>query len=77
MTTDATTPSERKSIQLRFKSLQFDTNAWPCPQDLLGRHAEIENLSPVLLNAQSPLVFAIDAPWGEEKLLFFGFGSVT
>lgn len=71
MTTNATTPSERKSIQLRFKSLQFDTNAWPCPQDLLGRHAEIENLSPVLLNAQSPLVFAIDAPWGGGKTTFF------
>ncbi|WP_207283948.1 P-loop NTPase fold protein [Pseudomonas sp. FW300-N2F2] len=71
MTTDATTPSERKSIQLRFKSLQFDTNTWPCPQDLLGRHAEIENLSPVLLNAQSPLVFAIDAPWGGGKTTFF------
>ncbi|QTD35900.1 KAP family P-loop NTPase fold protein [Pseudomonas fluorescens] len=71
MTTDATTPSESKKIQLRFKSLQFDTNVWPCPQDLLGRHAEIENLSPVLLNAQSPLVFAIDAPWGGGKTTFF------
>jgi len=71
LTTNATTPSERKSIQLRFKSLQFDTNAWPCPQDLLGRHAEIENLSPVLLNAQSPLVLAIDAPWGGGKTTFF------
>lgn len=71
MTTDATTPFERKSIELRFKSLQFDTNAWPCPQDLLGRHTEIENLSPVLLSAQSPLVFAIDAPWGGGKTTFF------
>ncbi|TNB77754.1 NTPase KAP [Pseudomonas sp. Fig-3] len=71
MATDDTTPSEKKSIQLRFKSLEFDANTWPCPQDLLGRHAEIENLSPVLLNAQSPLVFAIDAPWGGGKTTFF------
>jgi hypothetical protein len=68
---DTTTPSEKKLIQLRFKSLQLDTDTWPCPQDLLGRHAEIENLSPVLLNAQSPLVFAIDAPWGGGKTTFF------
>ncbi|MCQ2997234.1 KAP family NTPase [Pseudomonas syringae] len=71
MTTDDTTPSESKSIHLRFKSLQFETNSWPCPDDLLGRHEEIENLSPVLLNAQSPLVFAIDAPWGGGKTTFF------
>lgn len=70
MTTDAKAPSERKSIPLRFKSLQFDTNTWPCTQDLLKRNTEIENLSPVLLNAQSPLVFAIDAPWGGGKTTF-------
>lgn len=71
MTIDATTPSQRKSIQLRFKGMQFDTSVWPCPEDLLKRQAEIENLSQVLLNAQSPLVFAIDAPWGGGKTTFF------
>ena len=71
MSTDATIPAERKSIQLRIEELQFDPGTWPCPQDLLGRHAEIENLSPVLLNAQSPLVFAVDAPWGGGKTTFF------
>jgi hypothetical protein len=71
LTTDATTPSERKVLKLRFKGLQLDEGIWPCPEDLLGRHAEIENLSPVLLNAQSPLVFAIDAPWGGGKTTFF------
>ncbi|WP_095128633.1 P-loop NTPase fold protein [Pseudomonas sp. Irchel s3h14] len=71
MSTDATIPAERKSIQLRIKELQFDSGTWPCPQDLLGRHAEIENLSPVLLSAQSPLVFAVDAPWGGGKTTFF------
>lgn len=50
MNTDATIPAERKSIQLRFKELQFGSGTWPCLQNLLGRHAETENLSPVLLN---------------------------
>lgn len=71
MTTDATTVSARNLIQLRSKLLPLDANVWPCPEDLLGRHKEIENLSPVLLNAQSPLVFAIDAPWGGGKTTFF------
>ncbi|MBX8535852.1 KAP family NTPase [Pseudomonas cichorii] len=71
MTTDDPTPPERQPIQLRFKNLQFDPNTWPCPQDMLCRHVEIENLSPVLLNAQSPLVFAVDAPWGGGKTTFF------
>src|SRR5690606_6499949 len=43
---------------------------WPCDADLLGRQSEIENLSPVLINAQAPLVFAIDAPWGGGKTTF-------
>lgn len=71
MTTDASTPAQRKSIQLRFKGVQFDTSVWPCSEDLLKRQVEIENLSQVLLNAQSPLVFAIDAPWGGGKTTFF------
>lgn len=71
MSTDTTPPVERKSIQLRISGLQLDSGTWPCTQDLLGRHTEIENLSPVLLNAQSPLVFAVDAPWGGGKTTFF------
>lgn len=62
--------SARKLIPVRFRNLEFDADKWPCPQDLLSRHTEIENLSPVLLNAQSPLVFAIDAPWGAGKTTF-------
>lgn len=68
---NTTASSERKAIQLRLKELELDHDIWPCPQDLLGRHTEIENLSPVLLNAQSPLVFAVDAPWGGGKTTFF------
>lgn len=71
MSKDATITAERKTIQLRLNELQFESGTWPCAQDLLGRHTEIENLSPVLLNAQSPLVFAVDAPWGGGKTTFF------
>ncbi|MDT3337594.1 P-loop NTPase fold protein, partial [Shewanella sp. SP1S1-7] len=43
---------------------------WPCAADKLDRSREIENLTPVLLNAEAPLVFAIDAPWGGGKTTF-------
>ncbi|MFC6979194.1 KAP family P-loop NTPase fold protein [Microbulbifer taiwanensis] len=36
----------------------------------MERRAEIENLTPVLLNAQAPLVLALEAPWGGGKSTF-------
>jgi|SaaInlStandDraft_3_1057020.scaffolds.fasta_scaffold07691_2 hypothetical protein len=57
-------------IQLRCPEVNHNDNCWPSTQDLLGRDKEIENLSPVLLNVQAPLVFAIDAPWGAGKTTF-------
>ncbi|MFK4136014.1 P-loop NTPase fold protein [Pseudomonas luteola] len=59
------------SIQIRAKELSLDDEDWPCSEDRLERHREIENISPVLLNAQAPLVFAVDAPWGGGKTTFF------
>lgn len=38
--------------------------------DLLGRKNEIENLTPIILNAAAPLVLTIDAPWGAGKTTF-------
>ncbi len=64
------TISEVQTISLRVSDPQIGEDDWPCPEDLLERHKEIENLSPVLLNAQAPLVFAIDAPWGGGKTTF-------
>ncbi|WP_370278079.1 P-loop NTPase fold protein [Pontibacterium sp.] len=63
-------PNSAASLVLRLKEPLFTEGEWPCATDLLGRHSEIENLSPVLLNAQAPLVFAIDAPWGGGKTTF-------
>ncbi|MCW8884895.1 MAG: KAP family NTPase [Motiliproteus sp.] len=70
MNTEVTTQPNPQSIPLRLTEPQFEKGVWPCPEDRLERHKEIENLSPVLLNAQAPLVFAIDAPWGGGKTTF-------
>ncbi|MBT5230484.1 MAG: NTPase KAP [Methylococcales bacterium] len=55
---------------LHMPEVDITEDQWPCGNDLLERHKEIENLSPVLLNAQTPLAFAIDAPWGAGKTTF-------
>jgi hypothetical protein len=57
-------------IALRCPEVDHSDKKWPSSHDLLGRDKEIENLSPVLLNVQAPLVFAIDAPWGAGKTNF-------
>lgn len=60
----------RKSVPLRVPTVSFQAGVWPCPEDKLGRKKEIENLSPVLLNVEAPLVLAVDAPWGAGKTTF-------
>jgi hypothetical protein len=70
MTDAALTASESQSFPLRVAELNIGAGPWPCPEDKLGRDKEIENLSPVLLNAEAPLVFALDAPWGGGKTTF-------
>lgn len=70
MTAENISSTQHRTLALRFPEVNIQGNAWPCPEDLLDRHKEIENLSPVLLNAQAPLVFAIDAPWGAGKTTF-------
>ncbi len=38
--------------------------------DLLDRKSEIENLTPIVLNFDDPLVLALDSPWGSGKTTF-------
>ncbi len=38
--------------------------------DLLDRKSEIENLTPIILNFNDPLVLALDSPWGSGKTTF-------
>jgi Cdc6-like AAA superfamily ATPase len=38
--------------------------------DLLDRKSEIENLTPLVLNFNDPLVLALDSPWGTGKTTF-------
>jgi KAP family P-loop domain len=58
------------ALELRLPDSVITPGEWPSPQDKLGRCEEIENLSSVLLNAQAPLVFALEAPWGGGKSTF-------
>lgn len=58
------------SIPITFKTLEIKSGEWPVETDFYERHKEIENLSPIVLNADSPLVFAIDGPWGMGKTTF-------
>jgi hypothetical protein len=46
------------------------TSENPFAEDLLGRKAEIENLSPILSSIDGPLVLTIDSPWGTGKTTF-------
>ena len=60
-------PSQH-SFQVRIGDI--DTSEWPCADDKLGRNQEIRNLTPLILNAQSPLVMGLDSPWGGGKTTF-------
>lgn len=70
MNTQDETETMDTCISLRATGVTIQDGVWPCSTDFLERHKEIENLSPVLLNVDAPLVFAIDAPWGGGKTTF-------
>lgn len=71
MSTDDQLKKDKTSlVTLRVPSPVLEDHGWPSPEDKLGRQKEIENLTPVLLNVEAPLVLAIDAPWGAGKTTF-------
>ena len=70
MTEETIAEPQTQTIPVRIAEPTFGGGVWPCPEDRLGRDKEIENLTPVLLNAQAPLVFALDARWGGGKTTF-------
>ena len=57
-------PSTNQPLQLKIRDIKIPEG------DCLERHVEIENLSPVLLNAEGPLVMGVDSPWGGGKTTF-------
>lgn len=65
--------------KLRFsprpKEILIEDNLWPSSEDKLSRQKEIENLTPLLINAQAPLVICLDAPWGGGKTTFLKLWS--
>lgn len=56
-------------MNLKFQNLQIDPTD-PFNKDLLNRKPEIENLSTLISNLNSPAVLAIDSPWGTGKTTF-------
>lgn len=56
-------------MNLKFQPLQIDP-VNPFDSDLLGRKDEIENLTALLLNLNSPAVLAVDSRWGTGKTTF-------
>lgn len=56
-------------LNLKFQDIQIDPND-PFDSDLLNRKKEIENLSTLVRNVNSPAVLAIDSRWGTGKTTF-------
>lgn len=54
-------------IKIRPIIIPSDT---PFINDILDRQSEIKNLTDLLVNIETPLVFAIDAKWGSGKTTF-------
>jgi len=57
-------------MRLTSPELVISPEEWPCTNDVLNRHKEIENLSTILTNVEAPLVLSINAPWGGGKTTF-------
>ncbi len=55
---------------MRVKIGEVEITDYDKFDDLLGRKTEVENLTPIVLNVPTPLVIAIDAPWGSGKTTF-------
>ena len=64
-----------KIFFVRYKELDIENGGWPSGEDKLSRRKEIENLTPLLVNAQAPLVICLDAPWGAGKTTFIRLWS--
>lgn len=65
-----TTKTANRKFFARYKEPFFESNEWPSSEDKLSRQKEIENLTPLLINAQAPLVICLDGPWGAGKTTF-------
>ena len=59
------------TAKIRFKPSEVSIeSSSPFCHDKLGRKAEIENLTNLLIHSEAPLVLAIDAEWGSGKTTF-------
>ena len=56
-------------MNLKLNPIKID-EASPFDNDLLDRKNEIENLTLLILNVNSPAVLSIDSQWGTGKTTF-------
>lgn len=56
-------------MNLKIQNIQIDADD-PFRNDLLNRKTEVENLSALICNVNSPAVLAIDSAWGTGKTTF-------
>ena len=65
----------KHKFSARYKEILIEGDQWPSSEDKLSRQNEIENLTPLLIHAQAPLVICLDAPWGAGKTTFLKLWS--
>lgn len=56
-------------MEIKIRPIEIPSDN-PFDNDELGRENEIKNLTDLLVNVKTPLVFAIDAKWGSGKTTF-------
>ena len=56
-------------MEIKIRPIEIPTDA-PFINDNLDRQSEIKNLTDLLVNIETPLVFTIDAKWGSGKTTF-------
>jgi len=59
-------------MQIKPNEIEIDETT-PFANDLLDRKSEIQNLTPIILNVEGPLVLSLDSPWGTGKTTFIKF----
>jgi predicted KAP-like P-loop ATPase len=56
-------------MEIKIRPIEIPSET-PFVNDELDRQAEIKNLTELLVNIETPLVFTIDAKWGSGKTTF-------
>lgn len=60
---------EGLALEFKVKKIKVDLEN-PFEQDKLKRKPDVDNVSLLLRNISSPIVFSVNAPWGDVKTTF-------